>query len=265
MGAGTSRSISRRRPTRRRCAGWLRRVTGAAADLRHDRAEGLGRGEPRRPQAGRSPAASRCTARTTAPRVAANRIGIEIEAALAFGTGHHGTTRGCLLALDRIAEGARAGDACGSSTSGPAPACSPSRPPRRCARRCSQATSIRRPCASRARMRASTAARALVECLHAAGLASTAVSRARAVRSGVRQYPAWAADAARRARCGALLAPGARVVLSGLLAAQENAALAAYRPHGLQARAAHSARRVGDAGAALTLIACCHAVASAAG
>ncbi len=31
-----------------------------------------------------------------------NRIGIEIEAALAFGTGHHGTTRGCLLALDEI-------------------------------------------------------------------------------------------------------------------------------------------------------------------
>lgn len=35
-------------------------------------------------------------------RVAPNRIGIEIEAALAFGTGHHGTTRGCLMALDRI-------------------------------------------------------------------------------------------------------------------------------------------------------------------
>ncbi len=34
--------------------------------------------------------------------VACNRIGIEIEAALAFGTGHHGTTRGCLLALDRM-------------------------------------------------------------------------------------------------------------------------------------------------------------------
>jgi ribosomal protein L11 methyltransferase len=32
--------------------------------------------------------------------VPAHRIGIEIEAALAFGTGHHGTTRGCLLALD---------------------------------------------------------------------------------------------------------------------------------------------------------------------
>jgi ribosomal protein L11 methylase PrmA len=31
-----------------------------------------------------------------------------------------------------------------------------------------------------------------------------------------------------------LLAPGACVVLSGLLAHQENAALAAYRPHGLK-------------------------------
>ncbi len=30
-----------------------------------------------------------------------NEIGIEIEAGLAFGTGHHGTTKGCLLALDR--------------------------------------------------------------------------------------------------------------------------------------------------------------------
>ncbi|HEY4403930.1 MAG TPA: 50S ribosomal protein L11 methyltransferase [Xanthobacteraceae bacterium] len=37
-------------------------------------------------------------------RVQPNRIGIEIEAALAFGTGHHGTTRGCLLALDRLAK-----------------------------------------------------------------------------------------------------------------------------------------------------------------
>jgi ribosomal protein L11 methyltransferase len=32
--------------------------------------------------------------------VPSNKLGIEIEAALAFGTGHHGTTRGCLLLLD---------------------------------------------------------------------------------------------------------------------------------------------------------------------
>ena len=31
-----------------------------------------------------------------------NKLGIEIEAALAFGTGHHGTTRGCLLLLDHV-------------------------------------------------------------------------------------------------------------------------------------------------------------------
>jgi ribosomal protein L11 methyltransferase len=35
-------------------------------------------------------------------RVGANDIGIEIEAGLAFGTGHHGTTRGCLLHFDRL-------------------------------------------------------------------------------------------------------------------------------------------------------------------
>lgn len=37
-----------------------------------------------------------------------NDIGIEIEAALAFGTGHHGTTRGCLLALDDLTKRRRA-------------------------------------------------------------------------------------------------------------------------------------------------------------
>jgi ribosomal protein L11 methyltransferase len=35
-------------------------------------------------------------------RIPANKLGIEIEAALAFGTGHHGTTRGCLLLLDHV-------------------------------------------------------------------------------------------------------------------------------------------------------------------
>ncbi|MBB5515975.1 ribosomal protein L11 methyltransferase [Rubricella aquisinus] len=34
--------------------------------------------------------------------IPANKIGLEIEAAMAFGTGHHGTTQGCLLSLDKL-------------------------------------------------------------------------------------------------------------------------------------------------------------------
>lgn len=37
-----------------------------------------------------------------ANRVLKNTHGIQVEAALAFGTGHHGTTKGCLLAFDEL-------------------------------------------------------------------------------------------------------------------------------------------------------------------
>jgi ribosomal protein L11 methyltransferase len=37
-----------------------------------------------------------------AGNIPGNRIGLEIEAAMAFGTGHHGTTQGCLTAFDDI-------------------------------------------------------------------------------------------------------------------------------------------------------------------
>ncbi|MFB0993386.1 MAG: 50S ribosomal protein L11 methyltransferase, partial [Paracoccaceae bacterium] len=37
-----------------------------------------------------------------ADRVPAGRVALLIEAAVAFGTGHHGTTLGCLCALDRL-------------------------------------------------------------------------------------------------------------------------------------------------------------------
>ncbi|MCR4281691.1 MAG: 50S ribosomal protein L11 methyltransferase [Bauldia sp.] len=36
-------------------------------------------------------------------RALPNDIAIEIDAGLAFGTGHHGTTAGCLIAIDRLA------------------------------------------------------------------------------------------------------------------------------------------------------------------
>jgi ribosomal protein L11 methyltransferase len=38
-----------------------------------------------------------------ADRVPPGRVALLIEAAMAFGTGNHGTTKGCLLALDRLA------------------------------------------------------------------------------------------------------------------------------------------------------------------
>ncbi|HQU67835.1 MAG TPA: 50S ribosomal protein L11 methyltransferase [Albidovulum sp.] len=47
-----------------------------------------------------------------ADRVPEGRVALLIEAAMAFGTGHHSTTKGCLLALERLAaEGFRAKNA----------------------------------------------------------------------------------------------------------------------------------------------------------
>jgi ribosomal protein L11 methyltransferase len=162
-------------------------------------------------------------------RVPFNRIGIEIEAALAFGTGHHGTTRGCLLALDGLLK---------------------ARQPRRIldvgtgtgVLAVAAAQASHRPVlASDIDARAVTAARAnarlnragpLVEIVHAAGLAHPRI-RLRApfdlVLANILLGPLQ-----RLARpIGRILAPRARVILSGLLATQANAALAAYRLQGL--------------------------------
>ena len=161
--------------------------------------------------------------------VTANRIGIEIEAALAFGTGHHGTTRGCLLALDGIVKRAaprRVLDI-GTGTGVLAIAAAKAlRVPVLASDIDPEAVRIAR---ENARLNGIAP---FLEYLHAAGLGAPRF-RTRApfdlVFANILLPPLKRLAGPMRP----LLAPSAHVVLSGLLAAQEQAALAAYRPHGL--------------------------------
>jgi ribosomal protein L11 methyltransferase len=162
--------------------------------------------------------------------VGSNRTGIEIEAALAFGTGHHGTTRGCLLALDGLLKERRPRRILDVGTGTGVLAIAAAR----ALRRGVLASDIDPEAVRVARENVQlNRCGALVECVRAAGL-SAARFRARAPFDLVFAnilLPPLKRLASPLAR---VLAPGARVVLSGLLASQENAALAAYRPHGLK-------------------------------
>jgi ribosomal protein L11 methyltransferase len=163
-------------------------------------------------------------------RVAPNRITLEVEAALAFGTGHHGTTRGCLLALDGLLKARRPRRVLDIGTGTGVLAIAAAK---------TLHTAI---LASDIDPEAVTIARdnarlngvgPIVECRHAAGLTGRRF-RDRApfdlVFANILLPPLK-----RLAQpLGRLVAPGARIVLSGLLATQENAALAAYRPHGFR-------------------------------
>ncbi len=173
-------------------------------------------------------------------RVPPNRIGIEIEAALAFGTGHHGTTRGCLLALDRILKQAhpRRRDRCrkpeavrildlGTGSGVLAIAA---------------AKALRRPVlASDIDALAVTVAHQNAALNHVGALVRTMRADGVTARDLRAQAPFRLAFAnillppLRRLACplAALLAPGAHLVLSGLLPAHGNAAIAAYRAQGL--------------------------------
>jgi ribosomal protein L11 methyltransferase len=198
-----------------------------------------------------------------------NRIGIEIEAALAFGTGHHGTTRGCLLALEGVCKlsvprhpevraeraskdvgrGARAvalrGPPCGhlrvtgkyildigTGTGVLSIAAA------RALRQRVLATDIDAPSVRVARDNARlNRAGAAITFLHANGVTAPAI-HTRApfdlVFANILLGPLKRlATPVRR-----VLAPGGRIVLSGILNAQANAVLAAYRPLRLERRIA---------------------------
>jgi ribosomal protein L11 methyltransferase len=205
-------------------------------------------------------------------RIPQNRIGIEIEAALAFGTGHHGTTRGCLLALDALCKS--------MSRRGPIhrhPEVRAEGTPRRMSAR---AVALRGPLRSRLRVTgvgphildlgtgsgvlAIAAARAMRQPVLATDIDGSAVRAARGnaalnraggfvavikadgvIAPKLRQrapYDLVLANILLRplqrlaAPLTRLTAPGARVVLSGLLPSQANAAIAAYRGLALERR-----------------------------
>jgi ribosomal protein L11 methyltransferase len=168
-------------------------------------------------------------------RIPFNRIGIEIEAALAFGTGHHGTTRGCLLALDRICKSRSGGTArrildlgTGSGVLAIAAA--------RALRQRVLATDVDGSAVHAARANAGfNHAGSFVEVIKADGVTAREI-RGRAPYDLVfanillRPLQRLATPLIR------LTAPSGRVVLSGLLASQANAAIAAYRGLALERR-----------------------------
>jgi len=161
-------------------------------------------------------------------RIPPNRIGVEIEAALAFGTGHHGTTRGCLEALDRILDRQRPRRildvGCGTGVLAIGAALATRRP---VLAGDIDPVSVR---VARDNVRFNRAG-AFVRVVRSSGIADRRMQVrasfdlvfANILLGPVRRL----ATPLRR-----VAAPGGRVVISGLLSSQGTAALAAYRARG---------------------------------
>jgi ribosomal protein L11 methyltransferase len=190
-------------------------------------------------------------------RVPVNRIGIEIEAALAFGTGHHGTTRGCLLALDGLLKRQQVhlSPRAGRGRPSKARSASGAREKSRRGLRIldigtgSGVLAIAAARALRQRVLASdndplavrvardnarlNKAGALIDVIHAAGLGARRF-RARGPYDIIFVNILLGPLKGLARPIALSLAPGGRVILSGLLATHAQAALSAYRAQGLR-------------------------------
>jgi ribosomal protein L11 methyltransferase len=162
-------------------------------------------------------------------RVPSHCISIEIEAATAFGTGHHGTTRGCLLALDHLARWYRPRHILDLGTGSGILAIAAAK----LFRVPVLATDIDAASARTARDNARlNGVGSFVTAVHAADLRAPEIMKRAPfdlVMSNIllRPLQRLAAPMARQ------LEPNARIILSGILKSQANAALTAYRSQGL--------------------------------
>jgi ribosomal protein L11 methyltransferase len=161
--------------------------------------------------------------------VPVNAVAIEIEAALAFGTGHHGSTRGCLLALDALAKRRRPRRILDLGTGSGVLAIAAAKALR--TRVVAGDIDGRAVEAARANARLNAVAPWLTV-LCADGVKARAIARQAPydlVFANILLGPLLRLAVPIRR----LSAAGARIVLSGLLPNQANAALAVYRAQGL--------------------------------
>jgi len=161
-----------------------------------------------------------------------NRIGIEIEAALAFGTGHHGSTRGCLLALDQLCKVTKARRILDLGSGSGVLAIAAARAFRRRVLASDIDAYAVRVARDNARLNGSAA---LVQVCRADGLAAADI-RAGAPFDLVFANILLAPLQKLAAPLTRIVAPRGRVILSGLLNVQANAARAAYPNFKLERR-----------------------------